>query len=104
MKIIRNPKKETWRAHLARPAFDTKYLRQTVASILEEVKTSGDTAIKHFAKEFDKVDLEDFLVTEQEFADADRQITEELKAAIKQAAANIEKFHAAQAEKPRIIE
>lgn len=104
MKIIRNPKKETWSEILARPVFDTKYLRQTVASILEEVKTNGDAAVRHFAKEFDKVDLDDLTVGEQEFADAERQISEDLKAAIKQAAANLEKFHAAQAEQPRIIE
>jgi histidinol dehydrogenase len=104
MKIIRHPKKETWSELLARPVFDTKYLRQTVASILEEVKANGDAAVKRFAKEFDKVEIDDFLVSEQEFAEAARQITEDLKAAIEQAKANIEKFHAAQAEKPQIIE
>ena len=104
MKIIRNPKKETWNAILARPAFDTKSLRQTVAGILDEVKTSGDAALRRFAKEFDKVEPEDFTAGEQEFAEAERQIPEDLKAAIGQAAANIEKFHAAQAAKPDIIE
>ncbi len=104
MKIIRNPKKETWNEILARPAFDTEYLRRTVVDILDEVKKSGDAALKRFARKFDKVDLEDFLVTEQEFVEAERQITGDLKTAINRAKANIEKFHAAQAEKPEIIE
>ena len=104
MKINRYPKKETWNELLARPVFDTKYLRQTVADILDAVKTGGDAALKRFAKEFDKVALEDFLVGEEEFSEAERQITGDLKAAIRQAKANIEKFHAAQAEKPKIIE
>ena len=104
MKIIRNPKKETWRELLARPVFDTKYLRQTVASILDEVKANGDAALRRFAKEFDRVDLEDLLVAEEEFAAAERQITDDLKAAIRQAAANIEKFHAAQGEQAEVVE
>ena len=89
---------------LARPVFDTKYLRQTVAEILDEVKTNGDAALRDFARKFDKVELTDFLVREAEFAQAEAQITKDLKTAIKQAAANIEKFHAAQAAKPEIIE
>ncbi len=104
MKIIRNPKKETWNELLARPVFDTKYLRQTVANILEDVKTNGDAAVRRFAKEFDKVELDDFLVSDEEFAEAELTLTEDLKAAIGQAKANIEKFHAGQAEKPEIIE
>ncbi|HEY8559643.1 MAG TPA: histidinol dehydrogenase [Pyrinomonadaceae bacterium] len=104
MKIIRNPKKETWKEILARPVFDTKYLRRAVAEILGEVKTNGDAALKRFAKEFDHVDLEDFLVAEAEFAEAELQLTEDLKAAVRQAKANLEKFHAAQSDEPQIIE
>ena len=71
MKIIRYPKKETWEHLLARPVFDTKYLRQTVAEILDEVKLGGDAALRRFARKFDRVKLEDFLVSEQEFAEAE---------------------------------
>src|SRR6188508_2465712 len=104
MEIIKYPKKETWEQLLARPTFDTKYLRQTVAEILDEVKSDGDAALQRFARKFDRVELEDFLVTEQEFAEAEKNISGNLKAAINQAKANIEKFHAAQTEKPQIIE
>jgi len=104
MKIIRYPKKETWEQLLARPVFDTKYLRETVAEILDEVKTGGDAALRRFAQKFDKVELDDLLVSKQEFAEAEKQISANLKAAMRQAKENIEKFHAAQAEKPQIIE
>jgi histidinol dehydrogenase len=104
MKIIRYPKKETWKQMLARPVFDTKYLRETVAEILDEVKANGDAALRRFAKKFDKIELDDLLVSEQEFAEAEKQISGELKAAIETAKANLEKFHAAQAETPNIIE
>lgn len=104
MKIIKYPKKETWREILARPAFDTKYLRQTVAEILDAVKRDGDAALRRFAREFDAVEIDELLVSEEEFADAERQISGKLKAAIGAAKANIEKFHAAQGEKPQTIE
>jgi histidinol dehydrogenase len=104
MKIIRYPKKETWNAILARPAFDTKYLRQTVGEIIAEVKKDGDAALRRFAKKFDKVEIDSLLVGEEEFSEAETRLSAELKTAICAARANIEKFHAAQAEKPQIIE
>jgi len=104
MKIIRYPKKETWNELLARPAMDTKYLRATVAEILDEVRADGDAALRRFARKFDGVEPENLLVGDAEFADAERQISGELKAAIEAARANIEKFHAAQIEAPAVVE
>lgn len=104
MKIIKYPKKETWREILARPAFDTKFLRDRVAEILDAVKTDGDAAVRRFARKFDRLEIDDLRVGEQEFADAERQISGELKAAINEAKANIEKFHAAQTDSPQKIE
>ncbi|MGI8467384.1 MAG: histidinol dehydrogenase [Pyrinomonadaceae bacterium] len=104
MQIIKKPKKETWAEILARPAIDTKFLERTVANILQDVKNHGDEALKHCARHFDKVELDDFLVTEEEFNEAETQISDELKQAINTAKANIEKFHAAQVEKTEIIE
>lgn len=104
MKVIRNPKKYNWNEILTRPAIDNTFLERTVANILKDVKEHGDEALKHCARHFDKVELEEFLVTETEFAEAAAQISKELKDAIAVAKANIEKFHAAQAEKPEVIE
>ncbi len=104
MQIIKYPKKETWSDILKRPALDTKFLERTVANILQDVKAHGDQALRHCARHFDKVELDDFLVSESEFAKAETRISHELKEAINAAKANIEKFHQAQAEKPEIIE
>ncbi|MCY7376700.1 MAG: histidinol dehydrogenase, partial [Pyrinomonadaceae bacterium] len=87
-----------------RPTLDTIFLERTVANILKDVKAHGDAALKHCARHFDKVELDDFLVSEAEFAEAEAKISAELKEAISAAKANIEKFHAAQAEKPTVIE
>ena len=104
MQIIKYPKRETWAQILARPSLDTKFLERTVANILNDVRQHGDEALKHCARQFDKVELVDFLVSEAEFAAAEAEISDELKAAIQTAKVNIEKFHTAQIEKPEIIE
>lgn len=104
MQIIKYPKKESWNRILARPSLDTKFLERTVANILDDVRKHGDAALKHCARHFDKVELDDFLVSEEEFAQAETRVSDELKDAIEIAKANIKKFHAAQAEKPEIIE
>ncbi len=104
MKVIRNPKKYIWNEILMRPAIDNNFLERTVANILKDVKDHGDEALKHCARHFDKVELDDFLVSEEEFAEAEDRVSQELKDAIAIAKANIEKFHAAQIEKPQIIE
>src|SRR5687768_3024933 len=104
MKKIYRPKRETWSELLARPTLDTKFLERTVANILQDVKQHGDDALKHCARHFDRVELDEFLVSPEEFDEAERRVSNELKEAIGIAKANIEKFHRAQAERPEIIE
>ncbi|MEO6590102.1 MAG: histidinol dehydrogenase [Pyrinomonadaceae bacterium] len=104
MKIIKNPAKETWEEILKRPSLDTKFLERSVANILADVKENGDVALQYCARHFDKVELDEFLVTEEEIAEAEKQISPQLKDAISAAKANIEKFHTAQIEKPEVIE
>ena len=96
MQIIRNPKKQTWSKLLTRPTLDTKFLERTVANILDDVRKHGDSALRHCARHFDKVELDDFLVSEAEYAEAEALVSGELKNALDIAKANIEKFHAAQ--------
>jgi len=104
MQIIRYPKKENWQEILARPVCSTKSLERHVQNILNAVKKDGDEAVRHFTKVLDKVELDDFVVGADEFAEAETRVSTELKNAIEIAKANIEKFHAAQCEKPEIIE
>jgi len=105
MKVIRYPEKSIWSEILARPVFETKSLEKHVQNILEYVKKEGDAVVRHFTKALDKVEIENFLVSEAEFEAAEESVSPELKTAIKIAKSNIKKFHALQqTEKSEIIE
>jgi histidinol dehydrogenase len=104
MEIIERPPKESWDEILRRPAMDSQFLEQTVADILADVKENGDAALRRLALQFDKAVLDDFLVTDEEFAAADAVVSPGLKAAIETARANIEKFHEPRAERRETIE
>ena len=104
MKIIRYPQRKNWAELLKRPVLDTKFLELTVGNILNDVRVNGDVALRHCARHFDKVELDDFQVIEDEFVEAEARVSPELKAAIAVAKANIEKFHGVPTEKPAVIE
>lgn len=94
MKIIKYPAREDWDEITKRPVLDTNFLEHTVASILADVRDNGDAALRHYARLFDKVELDDFEVTKEEFAEAGSRVPNELKDAILAARTNIERFHA----------
>ncbi len=104
MQIIEFPKRENWTQLLKRPSLDTTFLERTVSNILKDVRENGDAALRHCARFFDKVELDDFLVSEAEFDEAESFVADELKTAIKTAKANIEKFHAIDESEPKVIE
>lgn len=96
MKILIEPDRTQWPALCQRPQLETDFLDGTVRNILTRVKQSGDAALREFNLQFDKVKMTNLLVPQAEITEATESITDELKAAIKQAAQNIQKFHAAQ--------
>ena len=104
MKIIKYPLKSDWELLLTRPVFDSAILEGIVQSILFDVKKNGDSAIKKYTKEFDKVDLNDLLVSEDEFFEAEKKVSADLKSAIQLAKSNIEKFHLCQKEDVKVVE
>lgn len=104
MQVMRYPEKKDWAEITKRPALDTKFLERAVANILQDVKKHGDEALKHCARQFDQVDLDEFLVSGEELTEAEGLVSSELKEAILIAKSNIEKFHAAQREDPKQIE
>lgn len=104
MQIIKNPKKYTWASLLERPSLDNRFLERTVASIISDVREHGDSALRHCAKQFDKLDIEELQVTEEEFQEADLAVSVELKSAIQLAKRNIEIFHSSQVEEMRVVE
>ncbi len=104
MNIIRYPKKEDWTQVLKRPTFDVRDLSETVTAILDSVKLNGDNALSKYTKQFDGVEIEHFQVSEAEFIEAEHNVSEDLKQAIRVAKLNIEKFHLSQIDEIKHIE
>lgn len=82
---------------LKRPDFDISQIEDSVDQILSNVRQRGDKALLEYALKFDQTDLSDgFFVSEKEFEDAERALSESLKDAIRHAHRNIERFHESQ--------
>lgn len=104
IKTYINPAIKQWQLLLERPLFDTTELEGRVKKIMDTVKENGDAALKQFSKQFDKIELENLQISEQEFADAQKNTPPEIKTAIKIAVKNITTFHEAQAEEVKKIQ
>ncbi len=104
MKIIQYPSPNTWKELIRRPENEKVSLQETVQKVFTEVGNSGDEALKKYTLQFDKVDLSDLKVSDNELAEAEQLISDELKQAIIQAKNNIEKFHLSQKETFQVIE
>ncbi|WP_278630582.1 histidinol dehydrogenase [Parabacteroides goldsteinii] len=96
MEVIKYPSKADWPSLVKRPALDVTTLFDTVRTVLNEVRSEGDTAVKRYEEKFDKVTLSGLQVSEEEIKEACELVSEDLKQAIRTAKANIEKFHASQ--------
>ncbi|MCP1385645.1 histidinol dehydrogenase [Runella salmonicolor] len=96
MQIIAYPNRSEWPALLARPTQSMANIEKAVAPILEQVQKEGDAALRALALKFDKIDLTEIAMSLATVAAAEASLTEELKAAIRQAYANIRKFHETQ--------
>ncbi len=102
--VVKYPKKEDWPLLLQRPVFETALLNEKVKGVLDEVKANGDFAVKKYTAQFDKVQLENLLVSEAEIKAAFEKLNPSLKEAIEKATANIRKFHEAQRYETNVIE
>ena len=96
MQIIKYPPRETWTSILARPAFDSSTLFETVQKVLDDVREHGDKAVKAYTEQFDHVTIDAIEVTKAEIEAAEQLIPSNLKQAIEMARRNIWKFHSEQ--------
>jgi histidinol dehydrogenase len=87
------------RGRLPRPALagDEAEVVAAVRSILEDVRTRGDDAVRELTRRFDRVDVDDLVVPEAESKRALEALAPELRAGLEAAAANIEAFQRAEA-------
>ncbi|MBT1685097.1 histidinol dehydrogenase [Dawidia soli] len=96
MKTYTNPTPDTWAELCQRPQLELEFLESSVRNVLNRVRKSGDEALLELTAQYDKVQLASLEVGAAEIEAAGRALPEALKDAIRTAAANIEKFHAAQ--------
>lgn len=90
------PEKAQWNQLMKRAVNDTTELKESVAGIIEKVRTQGDEALREFCLKFDGVNLNKLKVSTSEIDEADDIVSHQLKRAISVAAKNIAKFHKAQ--------
>ena len=79
----------------ARSELNISEVSESVASIIETVKTGGDKALIDLTYKFDGVDIGEIplAVTESEYTEAEKMISYEVKAAIKYSIDNVKRFH-----------
>lgn len=90
---------------LTRPAMtNPESIRSIVATVINQVRQDGDQALLTLTEKFDQVLLEHILVPEQQIHQAEMRLSDEIKAALQQAYANIACFHRAQKSTPLVVE
>lgn len=104
MQKYNNPNRNDWQKLAERPVVEKGSLDTLVNQVFAEIRDNGDNAVKKYSLLFDKAKLESFAVSNKIMTDASEKVPEDLKVAIQLAKINIEKFHAAQAEIPKVIE
>jgi histidinol dehydrogenase len=96
MKTFIYPNISDWKKMLQRPVRETKDIEKEVIPVIDDVKFKGDISLKKYTLAFDHVLLEKLETSSEEFLEAEKLVSDELKAALNVAKANIEKFHLAQ--------
>lgn len=104
MRIVRYPSRSDYSSLLARPVLDSSTLETRVKEVLADVKERGDAALIELTAKFDGVQLSRLELSDDEIQEAFTLVPESLVNAIKQAAANIRRFHEAQLQSPQVIE
>ncbi|MFL9832756.1 histidinol dehydrogenase [Chryseobacterium terrae] len=90
------PERKIWSELVKRPVLQREKLTELIIDIFNEVQKNGDKALIEFNKKFDKTELKNINISDEEMQNAEKQISNELKKAILDAKENITKFHASQ--------
>lgn len=96
MKRYIKPEPSTWAELVKRPAIPMAEIRERVSNILSRVQLEGDKALRELTLALDKVELDELVVSEEEFQKARNLVADDLKLAIDRASKNISAFHEAQ--------
>ena len=93
MNKVFNPEKNTWSSLAKRPLYSLDSVKGIVDEIFTNVKLYGDRALIDYTNKFDKVDLNDLIVSDQKINSSENDIDKDLKKSINIAFNNIYKFH-----------
>lgn len=104
LKYLEYPEIDDIKPYFLRPAVEFAAIEKKVYEILDKVRWNGDSAVRHYTELFDKAVLDSIEIPKDRRADAESELTDELKNAIELAAKNIEHFHFEQKEPVRVIE
>ena len=96
MQTYRYPPKESWDQLTARATADYAAKLPVIEEVMQNIRARGNAAVREFTAKFDKVQLDQFQVSELEFGNAESEIKPDLVLAIRTAAHNIRTFHEAQ--------
>ncbi|MFP4078062.1 MAG: histidinol dehydrogenase [Candidatus Izemoplasmataceae bacterium] len=94
--ILKTEDKKSLSQLLSRTQFDFSDVNETVETIVNEVKTKGDSALMRYTRQFDSDKVEAFKVDEATIDEAFNRIDDTLKEDLKKAAENIRAFHQSQ--------
>ncbi|MBU2979799.1 histidinol dehydrogenase [Alteromonas sp. C1M14] len=82
---------------LARPVMkNSDSLRTTVANMLDAIRNTGDEAVLEYTRQFDCARLQTLALTVEKRDELAARVSEDVKAAINTAFANVKQFHEAQ--------
>jgi len=99
IKIIRkNERQEFTRRLAARSVALDSDLMKLVASIIDDVRARGDAALIDYTARFDKVELKQLKIGEDELQRSAARVDERVRRALREAIENVRKFHERQVE------
>jgi histidinol dehydrogenase len=104
MKKVFNPEKKSWSSLIKRPLYNLDYVKDIVDEIFTNVELYGDKSLFEYTNKFDKVDLNNLIVSSEKINNSENVIDQNLKESIKIAFNNIYKFHKNQTFKAEKIE
>ena len=74
MKVIKFPNLTEIKDLLKRPLFESEIIKESVLSIINEVKLNGDKSLIEFTRKYDGIELEKLHVSVNEINEADKVI------------------------------
>ncbi|MFA5577194.1 MAG: histidinol dehydrogenase [Tissierellaceae bacterium] len=89
---------------LDRSLMDSEEVSQQVRDILSRIRSDGDKALLEFTHRFDKNNLSNIRLSEEEFERARRNVDKDLKGALERAIENISRYHEKQRNDGFIVE